>query len=365
MLRKLFVAAALALLAFPAWAQIGPGCPISTTIIIGCVKPDGTTITVTAAGTITAVGAAPTGAAGGALTGTYPNPTIASGATIPTPTVTGVTTILNTTGAAALPAALAGTILQSGTADTNGNRIELDAWAGTGIFTGRRANGTIASPTTLVSGNIIASLSGVGHDGTGYSTTTAGSVNVVATETWSGTAHGTEIGIATTPNASLTAAFVAKFGQNGSFTVGTTSGTGTGALFAGATTLTSTVNFTGIAAAAGADILCYNATGGPVTYATSVVGCVPSAARFKDFRDAIDPKAALAGVMGLTAATYSYKPKLGLGGNIQAGLVADEVCKIDRRLCHWDANGEIDNYDKTGMFATLVAAFQEYVRTHP
>lgn len=298
----------------------------------------------------------------GTITALVVNGTAAiTGSTVSNPIIT----VSATTGAAALPTSISGTMLQMGNADAQSPRISLESWGTNGALIGRRANGTIALPTTLVSGSIALQVAGAGYDGTAYSTGSAGSLNILATQTWAVGQHGTEVGIATTPNNSITAAFTAKFGQDGSFTVGSTSGTGTGALFAGATTLTSTLNLTGIAAASGADILCYNNTGGPVTYATTVVGCVPSAERFKNVKGRVDPRMALAGVMNLTPALYSYKPEMNLGTNDQAGLLADQVCEIDPLLCHRDDNGAIDNYDKIGMFATLVAAFQEYVRTHP
>ena len=76
--------------------------------------------------------------------------------------------------------------------------------ANTPAFIGRRANGTYASPTGLINGDLMAVFGGVGYMATGYSATTRADMQVEATETWTDSANGSRLIFATTPNGSVT-----------------------------------------------------------------------------------------------------------------------------------------------------------------
>ena len=83
------ILALLAILAFgrPAEAQvIGGGCSIASLTTIGCVKPDGATITINAAGTITSIG--------GSATTIVPGTTTIGGATAPCAIVNSASTTM-------------------------------------------------------------------------------------------------------------------------------------------------------------------------------------------------------------------------------------------------------------------------------
>lgn len=131
---------------------------------------------------------------------------------------------------------------------------------------------------------------------------------------------------------------------------------------AGGLSVAGAVNMSGIANAAGNEILCYDTTGGPVTYENAVAGCVPSAMRLKNPLGSIAPVDAEHALATLHPAVYAYKDAAKFGPQPYVGLYADEVCAMDERLCSRDKEGRVENYDKVGLTAYLVAAIQAQQR---
>ena len=64
-----------------------------------------------------------------------------------------------------------------------------------------RAKGSKASPTAVVSGNILGSIRGLGYNGSAFTAQTGG-MDIVTTENWTAGANGTAIAFNTTPNGS-------------------------------------------------------------------------------------------------------------------------------------------------------------------
>jgi len=91
-----------------------------------------------------------------------------------------------------------------------------------GSFVGNRANGSLASPTTVVLGNFLSTLVGGGYDGTAWSGA-RGSVGVFGDGTWTTGSHPTSLLFQVTPASSITMAEVARFSNAGNFGLGDTS----------------------------------------------------------------------------------------------------------------------------------------------
>jgi hypothetical protein len=106
--------------------------------------------------------------------------------------------------AAAPPAAATGTLAHLVQGDGVSCRFFLDAFASNAQLNFRRANGTNASRTALVSGNSIGRFSVFGYGATAFSSTSRGGLNIVASEDWSDTAQGTRLDLLTVANGSAT-----------------------------------------------------------------------------------------------------------------------------------------------------------------
>jgi hypothetical protein len=90
------------------------------------------------------------------------------------------------------PAAPTGTLLHLTAPDATQAVLALDSFALNPVVLGRRANGTSASPTALVSGNGIFSLTGNGYGTSAYSNSNA-FISYQAAENWTDSAQGTRI----------------------------------------------------------------------------------------------------------------------------------------------------------------------------
>ena len=124
--------------------------------------------------------------------------------------------------AGSLPTSQTGALLQISNAAGTVSRLESDSYAAASHYSGVRANGTVASPTTLVSGNEIVSLNAFGYDGTSNAGPFA-SFRCFANQTWvHSTSAGTYCDVAVTPNGSVTMAAVIRFENDGGITAPST-----------------------------------------------------------------------------------------------------------------------------------------------
>jgi len=111
--------------------------------------------------------------------------------------------LLNTPGAPEIvPTAGEGVLLHLQQIAGTSPRIRLDGFGAGGdpLVEGRHPEGTAAAPTATVINRSLLGLRGEGHDGTAYSSNSPALINILASENWNSTSHGTEIQFAVTPN---------------------------------------------------------------------------------------------------------------------------------------------------------------------
>ena len=78
------------------------------------------------------------------------------------------------------------------------------------VFQGHRFNGSIVSPTAILSGNLLASFAGGGHDGVSFQTSLNAGMNCWAGSNWSGSNHETYITLVVTQNGATNAVEAAR-----------------------------------------------------------------------------------------------------------------------------------------------------------
>jgi hypothetical protein len=128
----------------------------------------------------------------------------------------------------------------------------------------------------------------------------------------------------------------------------------------GATTaITGTVTVSAIAANAAAQTgyLCYNTSGGVITYDSGAT-CLVSSERYK--KNVRPLEASLRKVMALTPVSYQLRDQYNPSHQgRQVGFVAEDVVKVEPRLVPLDADGKPRAVEYMQMTALLVKAIQE------
>jgi hypothetical protein len=109
-------------------------------------------------------------------------------------------------------------------ADGKSARVLIEGF-GTGWSTGspqvsqRRANGTAAAPSALVSGDMIGNFNFLGYGSTGFTLSRA-AIQAITTENWTDTANGTSFAFTTTPNGSTVPLERMRVDQSGNVGIG-------------------------------------------------------------------------------------------------------------------------------------------------
>ena len=130
-------------------------------------------------------------------------------------------TVLSTAGGTVPSGALpTGTDLYVVGADSGQTRITQDSFADYVAFTGRRSNGTAASPTATQSGEVISQFTGRGYGASQWAAASTGLLQIQAEGNFTNTSNPTSVSILTTPSASVTAVEAFRFGPAGQFGIG-------------------------------------------------------------------------------------------------------------------------------------------------
>lgn len=108
------------------------------------------------------------------------------------------------TNSTSLPSPTTGTLLHTGGADSATPRWFIDGFAATPTWEARRANGTNASKSAMVSGDNLLNIQVTGYGATAYSAAARGAIRMTATENWTDSAHGTRGTLHSTTNGSTT-----------------------------------------------------------------------------------------------------------------------------------------------------------------
>lgn len=115
-----------------------------------------------------------------------------------------------------------GTASPSGSLHVVGSSANFMDRAGSAHLLLRSGNGTVSSPTGILSTNLLGRVSFQGYDGTQWTANSLSGVAAFATENWSTTARGSQLQFLTTPNTTAAAVERMTIDQAGNVGIGTT-----------------------------------------------------------------------------------------------------------------------------------------------
>ena len=253
----------------------------------------------------------------------------------------------------------ADTLIHTIAANSTVGQVSQDTFAQFGSFTFRRANTSAASPSGLVSGNLIGGMNARGYTSAGaYTTVNSAAFFFAATETWSSTAQGSEIQFYATPNTTATTVKAMTVQNSGGVSIGSATDPGLGGLYVNGATVT--LNGITTDAAHTDRSICQDTTSKSLFFGSGALGvCLgTSSARFK--RDIEPYHGGLALVSKLEPKQFYYREGYGDGGvRQQIGLIAEDVLKIEPRFVDLDSENRANGLDWPNFIWMLVNAAKE------
>jgi hypothetical protein len=221
-----------------------------------------------------------------------------------------------------------------------------------------RANGTMASPTKLVTNNNLGLLGFRGYDASPAWSGNQAAINAVAAEDWNDATHrGTNITISTTPSASGTLTQAVEIFASGGMAVGTTTDPGIGSIILNGTATITTLATDNTHTSR---TVCQDTTTKLLLFGSGAVGiCLGTSG--EQFKTAFAPmKAGLDELMQIKMQNYRYLSGYGDGGyRIQYGPTAQAVEAVLPDLVGRDNNGETINYDWGALLFVGLHAIQQ------
>jgi hypothetical protein len=264
-------------------------------------------------------------------------------------------TVMGNTAATVAPSTAA-TVHVVAADGVTGNNISLDAFGGANRIEPRRANGTLASKTSLASGDVIFSFNGYGYESVGAVYSNQNQFQFVAAENWTSGAKGAYINLITTPTGSTTTATSTRFQPSGGVSIGTTTDPGIGSLQLNAQIFMPNIT---TSSAAQTGTVCWTTGTGKFTVDTTV-GCLTSIMAAKNITERLRSAKALDIVNHLSPFAFRYKRGFGDSGQYeQFGFGAEEVAKVDERLVGRDPHGALSGVRYQEITAVLTGAIQQ------